>query len=81
MSLFSITRIRIATGAGLMLAVLSMAGCGSQTGPSGDKARLDLQDRMTQAYNGILKVGDFGIVERQVLRFYVSVQGASGLRG
>lgn len=65
MSRSLIARIRGVAVAGL--AVLLVAGCGSPTGPSDDKARLDLAERMTRSTRGMVKLDDFRVAERRVL--------------
>tara|TARA_B100000929_G_scaffold239618_2_gene196708 strand:- start:114 stop:533 length:420 start_codon:yes stop_codon:yes gene_type:complete len=59
--------LRTAMMAMLIAGIALLAGCGSDVGPSVDKVRLDLLDRMNQMYGGLLETHDFEIDERQVL--------------
>lgn len=58
-------------------AVLSLAACGADVGPSADKVRLDLQDRVDRVHNSLLESALFRIDDRTMpaedrVRFHIT---------
>lgn len=59
--------IRLAIAAIVLLALLVVAGCGSDAGPSNDKIRLDLFDRINAQYEGLLQSDGFSVSDSQTM--------------
>ncbi len=63
-----VSRARAALSGAIAFAVLAVAGCGSaEVGPSADKVRLDLLERINAAYHGLLETDHFTVNDRRVL--------------
>lgn len=62
-----LSTVRLSAIAFVLLALFVVAGCGSIDGPSENKVRLDLLDRINAAYRGMLVTDDFTVTDRQVL--------------
>lgn len=62
-----VIRSRATVLAIVVACVLLMGGCSGETGPSADKARLDLDDRLKQSSRGTIMLDDFRVTERRVL--------------
>lgn len=58
--------VRLATATILLLGLLVVAGCGSDdAGPSNDKIRLDLLERVNVQYEGLLQDDGFSVSDSQ----------------